>query len=115
MRRLGTALRVATVGMLAWAVITELAKPKAERRWYGSLAGVVPYDLRLPTFARVRQRWWNPADERLLTPHVFGVGWSVNLARARDLLHGEGEPAARSPAAPAEVSPAPDPEPPRPD
>jgi uncharacterized membrane protein len=27
----------------------------------------------------VMERWWNPNDERVLTPHVFGVGWSLNL------------------------------------
>jgi hypothetical protein len=72
--------------MLGWAVLTELRKPRGERTWYGRLADVVPYDLRVPTVARVRERWWNPDDERLLTPHVFGVGWSINLARARHLL-----------------------------
>ena len=82
-RRVATALRLATFGMLAWAVLSELRKPAAERTWTGRLAGVVPYDLRRPTLARVRARWWNPDDERVLTPHVFGVGWSVNLAQIR--------------------------------
>jgi hypothetical protein len=99
--------------MVGWAVLTELRKPRGERTWYGSLAGVVPYDLRVPTVARVRQRWWNPDDERLLTPHVFGVGWSINLARARHLLRdATSEPPGDPAAAP---QPAPAPEPPRPD
>jgi hypothetical protein len=72
--------------MLAWAVVTELRKPREQRTWHGHLADVVPYDFRPPTLGRVRERWWNPADPRLLTPHVFGVGWSINLARAMDLL-----------------------------
>ena len=81
-RRLGTVLRVATVGMLAWAVVTELRKPVPERSWQGSLAGVVPYDLRRPTFARVRQRWWNAEDERSspLTCSV-SAGASTSLVR----------------------------------
>ena len=32
----------------------------------------VPYDLRPPTVARLKSRWWNPADRRLLTPKTFG-------------------------------------------
>jgi hypothetical protein len=67
--------------MFAWAVATELRKPREERTWQGRLAGVVPYDFRPPTLAKIRQRWWNPEDERVFTEHVFGVGWSVNLAR----------------------------------
>jgi hypothetical protein len=39
----------------------------------------VPYDLRKPTVARVRSRWWNPADRRILTPKSFGAGWDLNL------------------------------------
>ena len=101
--------------MLAWAVVTELRKPVPERSWQGSLAGVVPYDLRRPTFARVRQRWWNAEDERLFTPHVFGVGWSVNLARARHLLRGQTSPVGGHPDAASANPTATEPEPPRPD
>jgi hypothetical protein len=35
---------------------------------------------------RARSRWWNPDDERLFLPTVFGVGWTVNLARLPKLL-----------------------------
>ena len=76
--------RIAIAGglvLVGAAVATELAKPARERHWHGELLGVVPYDLRLPTISRARDRWWNPADERLFTPHVFRVGWSINLAR----------------------------------
>jgi hypothetical protein len=38
----------------------------------------VPYDWRAPTWARVRERWWNPADRHLLTPKVFGWGYDLN-------------------------------------
>ena len=41
----------------------------------------MPYDLRLPTMERLRDRWWNPDDPRIFTPRVFGVGWSINLAQ----------------------------------
>lgn len=72
---------LAGVGLLAAAVITEMRKPASDRTWEGSVAGVVPYDLRPPTFDRARSRLWNPDDERVLTPHVFGVGWSINAGR----------------------------------
>ncbi len=45
---------------------------------HGRFLGV-PFEFRVPTLHRVRKRWWNPEDSRMLTPHVFGVGWSVNI------------------------------------
>jgi len=39
----------------------------------------VPYDLRWPTPQVLKERFWNPEDERILTPHVMGWGWSINL------------------------------------
>jgi hypothetical protein len=68
-------------GLLAAAVGTELRKPPAKRTWYGTIAGVVPYDLRRPTLQRFKARWWNPADSRIFTPRAFGVGWDVNFGR----------------------------------
>ena len=46
------------IGLVLWgaALLTELAKPAAERTWEGRIAGIVPYDLRRPTVARLRQR-----------------------------------------------------------
>jgi uncharacterized membrane protein len=41
----------------------------------------VPYDFRVPTFRRVRERLWNPEDPRIFTPTVFGVGWALNLCQ----------------------------------
>jgi hypothetical protein len=46
----------------------------------GTFAGV-PYDWRPPTRARIKQRWWNPSEPRLLTPKVTGWGYDLNLAR----------------------------------
>jgi hypothetical protein len=46
----------------------------------GTFLGL-PYDWRPPTRARVKQRWWNRDDPRLLTPNAFGWGWDINLAR----------------------------------
>ena len=39
----------------------------------------MPYDWRRPTWPRLRQRVWNPADRRLLTPKSFGWGYDLNL------------------------------------
>jgi hypothetical protein len=74
---------VSLVGMalLAAAVVTELRKPRAERTWHGELGGVVPYDLRPPTPARLKASLWSPDDPRLFLPRAAGVGWSPNLGR----------------------------------
>lgn len=47
---------------------------------HGRLLGAVPYDFRPPTTRRVRDTWWNPNDDRIIQPQVFGVGWGLNLA-----------------------------------
>lgn len=38
----------------------------------------VPYDLTIPTPARLREAYWNADDERIVTDKVFGVGWAIN-------------------------------------
>ncbi len=50
---------------------------KSHGRYYG-----IPFDFRVPTIDRVRQRMWNPDDPRVITPTVFGAGWSINLYQA---------------------------------
>ena len=47
------------------------------RRSHGTLLKV-PFEFRMPTLARIRERWWNPEDERVFTPGVLGVGWTLN-------------------------------------
>ena len=49
---------------------------------HGRILGLVPYDLRVPTLARTRERVWNAGDERFFVPTVFGAGWTVNLRSA---------------------------------
>jgi hypothetical protein len=61
------------------AVVQQLRLPPQERTWHGRIMGV-PYDFRPPTLERMRERWWNP-NAGLFTPHVFGVGWTLNLYR----------------------------------
>jgi hypothetical protein len=63
-----------------------MSKPESERTWHGKVMGIVPYDFRPPTWSRIRRAYWNPDDPRLFTDRVFGVGWAVNLYRAKVLL-----------------------------
>ena len=79
-------VRMTVVGLTVAAIVQELRKPDRERTWNGRVAGIVPYDFRVPTFERVRSAWWNPDDERIITPGVFGVGWTVNFGRVLRLL-----------------------------
>jgi len=67
------------------AVGGRLSLNTEERTWEGAVGGIVPYDFRMPTLERARSRWWNTDDERVFVPQVFGVGWTVNLARLAKL------------------------------
>lgn len=60
------------------SLLDQLGRRPADRDWHGAVLGV-PYDYRRPTVSALRERFWNPVDERIFTPHVFGIGWSVNL------------------------------------
>ncbi len=77
-----------TVGLVVAALVQEASRPRAERTWHGRVLGVVPYDFRRPTWERVRRAYWNPDDPRLFTDRVLGLGWAINLHRARALLYG---------------------------
>jgi len=79
-------MRLIAVGLVVAAVAQEVTKPPAQRTWRGRVLGVIPYDLTLPTWDRVQQAYWNPNDPRLFTERVVGVGWAINLYRARVLL-----------------------------
>jgi hypothetical protein len=68
------------------AVASELVKPADERTWHGRVLGAVPYDFRPPTWKRIREAYWNPESDRLFSDRVFGVGWAVNLYRAKVLM-----------------------------
>src|SRR4030088_1145815 len=78
--------RFTAFGLFVAALATELAKPEAERTWEGRVLGLVPYDFRPPTWQRIRDAYWNPNSERLFSDRVFGVGWAVNLYRAKTLM-----------------------------
>lgn len=75
---------VRLIRTLAWmafaaAIYQELRKPPEARTWNGKVAGVVPYDFRLPTLDRLQDAYWNPDNEQVFSDRVFGVGWAVNI------------------------------------
>lgn len=74
-------LTLVSVILLVAAVRQQLRRPRAERDWHGTVPIEVPYELRRPTLERVRHRLWDAEEPRLFVPTVFGVGWTVNLAR----------------------------------
>ena len=81
MERFRRFVRLVAFGLVLAAVIDQLRRDPEERTWEGSVAGIVPYDFRMPTLERARSRWWNADDNRLFVPQVFGVGWTINFAR----------------------------------
>ena len=74
-------VRILGIGLVAAAVVKELRTPKSDRQWHGLLVGFVPYDFRPPTLDRLRASVWDPDSSQVVTPQVFGVGWSLNLGR----------------------------------
>ncbi|MFH1169312.1 MAG: hypothetical protein V1691_01320 [Chloroflexota bacterium] len=88
-------VEVSAAALTLAAICQEMEKPEEERQWHDKVAGLIPYDFRLPTVARLKEAYWNPVDGRLLTPEPFGIGWAINLY---SLLEGLGiiEPSASS-------------------
>lgn len=86
LRRIRRLVQLTVFGLAVAAVATELVKPEEERTWHGKVFGAVPYDFRPPTWQRIRDAYWNPSSDRLLSDRVFGVGWAVNLHRAKTLM-----------------------------
>jgi len=74
------AISLLALGALAAAIHKELSKPAHSREWHGHLAGVVPYDLRVPTADKIKDRLFNP-DGPVISPKTFGVGWDPNIGR----------------------------------
>ena len=78
--------RLTAVALVVGAVATELAKPEEERNWHGRVLGIVPYDFRVPSWDKIRDAYWNPSSDSLLSDRVFGVGWAINLYQAKVML-----------------------------
>lgn len=66
------------VGFAGAAILKDIRESTGQRFLYGEVAGFIPYDFRFPSIRRIRRRVWDPSGP-LLTPQVFGVGWTVNL------------------------------------
>ena len=76
----GNGIWSALIGLLVvLAIRDQLRLPPGERTWHGSIAGIVPYDFRLPTVERIRATFWNKDTSRILVPQAFGVGWTINF------------------------------------
>jgi hypothetical protein len=71
--------------LLSAAIRDQLRRPLEERTWHGTVFGI-PYDLRFPTFDRLRDAFWNKNTPQLLVPQAFGIGWTINFY---PLLHRE--------------------------
>ena len=72
-------IQVTAITITIAAVCQELEKPKEEREWHGTLAGLIPYDFRLPTIERLKEAYWNPYNSSIFTREAFGIGWAINL------------------------------------
>ncbi len=81
MKSIGRLIRFVGFILIVAAIVDQMRRPADERTWNGNIL-MFPYDFRIPTAERFMDRWWNANDERLFTPEVFGVGWSVNLYQA---------------------------------
>ncbi|HEX3299012.1 MAG TPA: DUF5808 domain-containing protein [Actinomycetota bacterium] len=86
MDRVRRIVKLAAFAVTAAAIVEQLRLPAEQRTWEGRVGGLVPYDFRMPTLERAKSRWWNPQDDRLFMPTVFGVGWTINAARLGRVL-----------------------------
>lgn len=66
------------VVLMGLAVRDQLHLPKGQRTWHGTLLGIT-YDFCCPTFERLRETFWNKKTARVLVPHAFGMGWTINF------------------------------------
>ena len=75
-----TLVLAAACALAGAAVAKELGKPEQDRTGQGRILGL-PYDFRRPSASRAKKEFWDPDNDSLLTPHSFGIGYGVNLAR----------------------------------
>ena len=79
-------LRLISLALAVTAVVKELRTPADQREGNGKVIGFVPYEFRMPTVERFKERVWDPEAEHLIGPKVFGVGWTVNMGKVFGLL-----------------------------
>lgn len=75
---LGMLLTTVGTSLVVAAILDQLRLQPEQRTWHGEVAGV-PYDFRMPTIERLQTTFWNKDTSRVLVPHAFGVGWSINF------------------------------------
>ena len=74
---IGNIVKVAAAAAFVATAVYAYREQKSHGHYYG-----VPFDFRIPTVGRALERLWNPDDPRVLTPPVFGAGWSINFYQA---------------------------------
>ncbi len=82
-------LGIAVLAVAGVAIKRELAKPKGERTWHGTVGVPVPYDFRVPTVEKIKAAYWSPDNPAIVGPQAFGVGWTVNLGRLWAIVSGK--------------------------
>jgi hypothetical protein len=85
MSRKNRLVAIGAVALSALAILDQVGRRPEDRDWHGKVLGV-PYDFRMPTLERLQQRIWNPDDERIIVPHVIGIGWTFNLYQIKRRL-----------------------------
>jgi hypothetical protein len=70
---------------LALAIWDQVVRAPEHRTWHGDVFGI-PYDFRTPTRQRIRATLWSADSDRVLAPHIFGVGWTPNVGRLYALV-----------------------------
>lgn len=74
-------------GLTAAAIGQELARQPEDRTWKGKVAGV-PYNFHVPEWGEVVNEYWNPASNKVLSPHAIGLGWGINFAAVAQRMRG---------------------------
>jgi len=81
-------LQATVITLTLAAACQELEKPREERKWHGKVAGIFPYDFRIPTIERLKESCWNPYDSRVLTPDsLFDTFLSFTPSQINILRH----------------------------
>jgi len=75
---LNTLLSLIGLILVGAAIYDQLRQPAESRTWQGTIVGI-PYDFRIPTIERIREKVWNKDTTSIITPQLFGVGWSINF------------------------------------
>ena len=67
-------VKTALILFTSATVVYSISSKKSHGRFLG-----VPFEWRIPRLETVNRRLWNPSDDRLFTPTVYGIGWCPNI------------------------------------